>query len=154
MDGHNQNSWTLIHVMPVCRQLLLRNDPGRESSLHMPPSHREGGNVRGTLSLVRPSLTDSVCGRRRRRVEVVNAVDDRRRRAEGEREREGTIVGPLGVKRGRKGGTYLYLLPRLSPGIPRVNDLAVFLLVRVPITVRVKSCQIIGYQKLSWPCKR
>ena len=108
-----QNSWTLIHVMPVCRQLLLRNDPGRESSLHMPPSHsrrREGGNVRGTLSLVRPSLTDSVCGRRRR-VEVVNAVDDRRRRAEG----EGTIVGPLGVKRGREGGTYLYLLPRLSP---------------------------------------
>ena len=44
-------------------------------------------------------------------MEVVNAVDDRRRRAEG----EGTIVGPLGVKRGREGGTYLYLLPRLSP---------------------------------------
>ena len=75
----------------------------------MPPSHsrrREGGNVRGTLSSV---LSDSVCGRRRR-VEVVNAVDDRRRR---EREREGTIVGPLGVKRGREALIYIY-----RPGYP------------------------------------
>ena len=64
------------------------------------------------LSLVRPSLSDSVCGRRRR-VEVVNAVDDRRRR-EREREREGTIVGPLGVKRGREALIYIY-----CPGYPR-----------------------------------